>query len=148
MGTDSGPFPIGTYSAVRISPLSIPLQPPPAINAPARAPPGRRRSLKPGLSRDIAWTYGYATVAAKRVAPILIYETEVVFLPRQIDVELVLVCIYLDNILANEHEDSLATPRRRSLLEFQCKRSRSRYVVAGEHLRNDERQPFTGRHLL
>ncbi|NTV47938.1 MAG: hypothetical protein HGB11_15780, partial [Chlorobiales bacterium] len=39
----------------------------------------------------------------------LIDETEVVFLARQVDVELVLVGVDLDDVLANEHEDSLAT---------------------------------------
>src|SRR5947208_16893944 len=78
----------------------------------------------------------------------LIDETEVVFLARQVDVELMLVGVNLDDVLANEHEDSLATAQRRALPEFQREGSRGCYVIAGERLRDDERQPFTGRHLL
>ena len=57
------------HSAVRISPLSVPLQPPTANNASSSAPPDQSRSLGLVRSRAISRTYDHARVAVKRVAP-------------------------------------------------------------------------------
>src|SRR4051794_13129633 len=69
MGTDSGPFPFGTCSAVRIRPLSVPFQPPTANHGPSVASADLARSLGQVLSLTVSRAYDHVRVAAKRVAP-------------------------------------------------------------------------------
>src|SRR4051812_35580230 len=73
MGTNCGPFPFGTCSAVRISPLSISFQPPAANNDPLSTPSDEARPPGYVPSRAFSRVYDHARVAAKRVAP---YSTE------------------------------------------------------------------------
>ena len=48
----------------------------------------------------------------------LIDEAEIVLLARQVDIELVLIGVDLDDVLADEHEDPLAPAQGRAFSNF------------------------------
>src|SRR5947209_9499542 len=76
MGTDSGPFPFGTCSAVRISPQSISFQAPTANNDPLSPRPDKARPPRFVPCRAFSRVYDHARVAAKRSAPVFATGTE------------------------------------------------------------------------